>query len=148
MFHIYNVLERIKSNKTIRNGGLYSVYSFIGKGVSFVLLILLANYIQPAEYGQLSLFNTAVMLLGYFMGFSSFGYISVSYFKNSKQDFKKDFTVIITLYLFTTAFFILILVFLSKHKFPRETFYVSNLLYHNETAKSTKISKKLEKLCK
>ena len=121
MFHIYNVLERIKSNKTIRNGGLYSVYSFVGRGASFVLLILLAKYIQPAEYGQLSLFNTVVMLLGYFMGFSSFGYISVSYFKNSKQDFKKDFTVIITLYLFTTAFFILILMVFED--------YPSNILH-------------------
>ena len=121
MFHIYNVLERIKSNKTIRNGGLYSVYSFIGRGASFILLILLAKYIQPAEYGQLSLFNTVVMLLGYFMGFSSFGYISVSYFKNSKQDFKKDFTVIITLYLFTTAFFILILMVFED--------YLSNILH-------------------
>ena len=121
MFHIYNVLERIKSNKTIRNGGLYSIYSFIGRGASFILLILLAKYIQPAEYGQLSLFNTVVMLLGYFMGFSSFGYISVSYFKNSKQDFKKDFTVIISLYLFTTAFFILILMVFED--------YLSNILH-------------------
>lgn len=121
MFHIYNVLERIKSNKTIRNGGLYSIYSFIGRGASFILLILLAKYIQPAEYGQLSLFNTAVMLLGYFMGFSSFGYISVSYFKNSKQDFKKDFTVIISLYLFTTALLILILMVFGD--------YLSNILH-------------------
>lgn len=121
MFSVFDIFEKIKSNKTIRNGGLYSIYSFIGRGVSFVLLVLLANYIQPAEYGQLSLFNTALTLLGFFMGFSSFGYISVSYFKNSEQEFKKDFTVIISLYFYTTGIFVLILIAFGE--------YLSNLLH-------------------
>ena len=109
MVFVYNIFKRIKGYKTIRDGGLYSIYSFIGKGVSFLLLLLLANYIQPAEYGYLSLFNTTVTLLGYFMGFSSFGYMTVSFFKNTEQEFKKDFTVIISLYFLTTTFFIFIL---------------------------------------
>lgn len=113
---LYNqLLNKIVNNKTIQEGGLYSIYSFIGKGTSFVLLILLANYIQPKEYGQLSLFNTVVMLLGYFMGLSSFGYISVSFFKNSKDDFRKDFTIVVSLYLLTTAFFILILLLFGDY---------------------------------
>ena len=99
---------RIKNNKTVIYGGLYSLYSFIGKGVSFVLMIILAKYILPAEYGHLSLFSTASTLLGFFMGFSSFGYMTISYFKKTKEEFKKDFSAIISLYLFTSVIFSII----------------------------------------
>lgn len=110
MFSVNCIVNKVIKNKTLKDGGLYSIYSFIGRGTSFVLLILLASYIQPEEYGELSLFNTVVMLLGYFMGLSSFGYFSVSFFKNTVEDFKKDFTIIVSLYLMTTAFFFLVLI--------------------------------------
>lgn len=110
MINLFDIYIRIKNNKTVINGGLYSLYSFIGKGVSFILMIILAKYILPVEYGYLSLFSTASTLLGFFMGFSSFGYLTISYFKKTKDDFKKDFSAIISLYLFTSIIFSIILI--------------------------------------
>lgn len=83
--------------KQIRDGGLFSLYSFFNKGVSFILLILLAEYISPEQYGQLSIFNTFTMFFGYFVGLSTAGYLSVSYFKQNKDEFSKDFSVIVTI---------------------------------------------------
>ena len=60
-------INNLIHSKTVRNGGLFSAFSFFNKGIGFVLLILLAKYIQPSEYGELSLFNTLVSLLGYFV---------------------------------------------------------------------------------
>ena len=51
-------------NKTVRNGGLFAIFSFFNRGISFVLLTILARYISPADYGELSLFNTLITLLG------------------------------------------------------------------------------------
>jgi len=98
---ILNVIEslynRVVHNKTIINGTLFSLFSFFGQGISFVLLILLANYILPSEYGQLSLFNTVAVFLGFIVAFSSRGYAGISYFKKDSEEFKKDFTTIIVL---------------------------------------------------
>lgn len=62
-----------------------------------MLLIILANYIAPTEYGQLSLFNTVTMFLGYFISMSTGGYVDISYFKQSTDKFKSDLTAILTI---------------------------------------------------
>lgn len=90
-----SIIHRIKNNKTIINGSLFSIFSFFNQGISFILLILLAKYITPSEYGYLSIFNTIVMFLGYFIALSTQGYISVSYFQKGKNNFKKDFSCIV-----------------------------------------------------
>lgn len=87
-------IQGLASSKTIRDGGLFSLYSFFNQGVGFILLILLAKYIGPEEYGSLSLYNTIITFLGYFVGLSSAGYISVIYFKNNNEIFNKYFSAI------------------------------------------------------
>lgn len=91
---VTNRFQIIIHNKTVRNGGLFAVFSFINRGISFILLTILARYIGPSDYGELSLFNTVVTLLGYFVGLSTAGYLGISFFKGTKQNFKEDFTAI------------------------------------------------------
>lgn len=98
---IANLYQRVTHNKTLVNGSLFSLFSFFGQGMSFVLLIILANYILPEEYGLLSLFNTVVLLLGFLVAFSSKGYASISFFKKELEDYKKDFTATILLGVFS-----------------------------------------------
>lgn len=93
--------NRAIHNKTIVNGSLFSLFSFFGQGVGFMLLILLANYIRPAEYGQLSLFTTVVTFVGFIMAFSTRGYPSVTFFKKDVEGFKKDISATIILGLVT-----------------------------------------------
>lgn len=103
-----NIVSRIKNNKTLLNGGLFSIYSFFNEGISFVLLILLANYIAPAEYGKLSLFNTIVAFLGYFVALSSQGFISISYFKRGPNFFRGDVSAICFICVVVTSVFCII----------------------------------------
>ena len=74
------------------NGALFAIFSFINKGFSFFLLLILANYIAPVEYGYLSLFSTVLMLLGYFMAFSTEGYFSLSYLRDGEDASKKVYS--------------------------------------------------------
>lgn len=96
-------LSKIKQDRTLVNGTLFSIYAFLGRGIGFLLLIILANYIPPADYGKLSLFNTVVTLVGYVIGFSTAGYFSVSFFKESKETFHQDFTSIILFVVLSSA---------------------------------------------
>lgn len=103
-----SIIGRIKNNRTILHGGLFSLFSFVNDGVAFLLLILLANYIAPAEYGRLSLFNTIVQFLGYFVALSTQSYISVSYFRRSQEEFRQDFSSICSICLVITGLFCLV----------------------------------------
>ena len=84
------IISSIKNNKTLINGSLFSIFSFLNKGIGFILLILLANFITPEEYGYLSLYTTILMFLSYFIGLSTNGYQSITFFKDSKEEVRKD----------------------------------------------------------
>lgn len=110
MSSVRSYIKRLRGNKTLLNGLLFSVYAFIGRGIAFLLLIILATYIPPADYGKLSLFNTMVMLLGFIMAFSTNGFFGISFFKEDRLTFHQDFTYIITLLLFTVGLVSLVFV--------------------------------------
>ena len=97
-------MKIVKVNKTLAQGLLFSIYAFIGRGIGFVLLVLLANYIPPSDYGKLSLFNTVLMLVGFLMTFSTYGYFGNSYIKESRTVFRKDFSGIIIFLLLSAIF--------------------------------------------
>ena len=84
---LYKLL-RLK-NSTIFKGGLFSIFSFFNKGLNFILLIVIAKYLAPDDYGYLSLYTTLVTLLGFFICLGSEGYMAVAYFRSSIDEFKK-----------------------------------------------------------
>ena len=106
---VSNLVNRVKGNKTLVNGSLFSIFSFINRGISFLLLLILANYIMPAEYGKLSLFNTFLSLLMYFIALSTQGFLSVSYF-HPKESFKQDVSSILVITLACSCFLSIVLV--------------------------------------
>lgn len=106
-----SALAKIKNDKTLINGLLFSVYAFLGRGISFLLLLVLANYIPPEDYGKLSLFNTVVMVMGFFMAFSTSGYINISYFKENSNVFRQDFTTV-TVFLLLSAILVAVVILL------------------------------------
>lgn len=109
-----DILNRLKSNKTLLNGTLFSIYSFFNDGIAFLLLFLLANYIAPAEYGRLSLYNTIVQFLGYVIALSTQGFLSVSYFKRGQNYFKKDLSTISFICVCGAVLFCILTFFLGK----------------------------------
>lgn len=89
-----NKISRILHDKSFVRGSLFSIFSFLNKGLIFLLLLILANYITPAEYGYLNLFSTVIMVLMYFMAMSAEGYWCVAYFSEGSDGLKKTFTCI------------------------------------------------------
>ncbi len=55
-FMIIKENNKLLLNKSLLKGTLFSLFSFINKGLVFLLLLILANFIAPAEYGYLGLF--------------------------------------------------------------------------------------------
>ena len=79
-----NRVIALKENDNLRNGLLFSAFSFINKGFSFFLVLILVNFVSPADYGLLNLFGTVVMVIGYVMALSTDNYLSVAYFNDGE----------------------------------------------------------------
>lgn len=115
-------------NKNLINGMLFSLFSFIEKGFSFILLLILANYISPIEYGFLNMYTTYIMLLSIIIGLSSSGYLSQSYFQKDIEEFRKDVSIVIIITFFS-ALIISILVLLFNDLTVRLLKLPSNIIY-------------------
>lgn len=103
--NIKQKVNNLRHNKSLMNGALFSMFSFINQGFSFLLLLVLANFITPPEYGYLNLFTTTTMVMSYFMSMSCEGYMSISYFKESKEKVKETFSCILFTALIMFIFF-------------------------------------------
>ena len=112
---ITSLFQRVSGNKTLVNGSLYSLFSFLGQGCNFLILILVAGYILPADYGKLSIFSTIATFMGYFIGLSTYGYVSISYFRETYSVFKKDFTAIIFIHILSFLVFALVAILLTDN---------------------------------
>ena len=112
---ITSLFQRVSSNKTLVNGSLYSLFSFLGQGCNFLILILVAGYILPADYGKLSIFSTIATFMGYFIGLSTYGYVSISYFRETYSVFKKDFTAIFFIHILSLLVLALVATLLTDN---------------------------------
>ena len=92
-------------NKNVRQGILYTVFSFINSGISFVLLLILAKYLTPGDYGYLNLFTTFVTLINIVISLCSVSYISVCFFQKPREQLNQ--VIVIALSTTTIMLFIL-----------------------------------------
>lgn len=97
MNRILNLIRRLLSEKTMRNGFLFASFSFLNKGFGFLLLLILAGFITPAEYGYLSLYTTVLIVVGYLIALSSEGYMDVAYFHDKKNGISNTFSCVFLL---------------------------------------------------
>lgn len=106
-------IRHLLKSKTLKDGFLFSVFSFFNKGLTFLLLMILAKYLNAGQYGTLSLFNTVITFLGFTIGLSTAGYLGVSYFANNNKRFKIDLTSILIITILGSCFFLVLIIVLN-----------------------------------
>ncbi|MDR2951408.1 MAG: oligosaccharide flippase family protein [Prevotella sp.] len=105
------MISRYLNNKLFRNGVIFSFFSFFNSGVSFFLIIILAKYFSPAEYGYLNLFTTITTILNLLMTLNTSGYFSISFFKLEKEDLQRILSGVV-LVIFSVSTFLTLLIFI------------------------------------
>ena len=121
----YKSLKNQYKYPALKTMGIYTVTSFFGKGLSFLLLPLFTNpkYLTPADNGLLSLFSQAIIFLTPFISLGILQSTSVDYFKLDKKSFKDFCTtgismaVVMSLISFVT-FYLFRDFFFQKFSFP------------------------------
>ena len=89
------IIQRILNNKNFRNGALLALFSFFNTGINFVIMMVMARFIKPDSYGQLSLFTTMVSLLSIFICLNTNGFIGVNFFSSSKEKIQRLLNVVV-----------------------------------------------------
>lgn len=84
----------LRKSTNFRNGAFYTLFSFINNGISFILVLILARYLTPSDYGNLNLYNTFVTLLSIFISLSTNSYVSVSFFKKSIESLRRIILIV------------------------------------------------------
>lgn len=98
-------ISLIYKSKNFKHGILYTLFSFINSGISFILLLILAKYLTPCDYGYLNLFSIFITLLNIIIALCTTSYVTVSFFQKSLETLRQ-----IILIVFGTASGMLILI--------------------------------------
>lgn len=120
MLRILDKFKKIRNNKSFFNGFIFSIFSFINRGFGFFLLMILAGFISPKEFGYLSLYNTIILFIGYFKALSTEGYLSVAFFQEGNNGIKNTISCIFSTSIIFSIF-LFILIFLTSS-------FISNIL--------------------
>ena len=87
----------------LKYAGIYTISNLLNAAVPFLLLPVLTNYLTPAEYGIVAMFQVLMNGLLPFTGFSLDGAISRQYFDREKTDFSGYVTNSLYVLLVSTA---------------------------------------------
>lgn len=110
----FALINKILKNSLLKNGALFAFFSFLNSGINFLLLLVLANFISPTEYGELNLFNTFVTLLAIFISLNATGIIAVDFFTSDKKHLCRMLNTVLCLSTISLGFFSLLLLLFSS----------------------------------
>jgi O-antigen/teichoic acid export membrane protein len=88
-------------DSNIKKGVLFTLFSCFNSGINFLLLLILAKFLSPSDYGLLSLFTTVITLLNIVISLNTTGFFSIEYFKVNKEEHSK-----IIISIFVLCFFV------------------------------------------
>ena len=110
---LHSAIKRLWSSPTVKNGAIFTFFAFCNNGIGFVLLLILANYIDPDEYGTLNLFNTFIQLFTIFICLGTTGYVAVSFFKKNREELKQVIGSVLLIATGVLFFFLILLTLFS-----------------------------------
>lgn len=104
--------------KIIENSLIYLSLSFISKAAPYLLLPFLTSYLEPTEFGKLSIFLVVNSLYVALIGMSMQANITKNFFNKSKFELSLIIGNIFFILIATTIFyFVIILIFTSVNKY-------------------------------
>ena len=104
----------MSGKKLSKNIVIYGLSNGLKSLVPFIMLPILTTYFSAEGYGRLAIIETSLLFLTPFIILNIEGYISVQYFKSSKEELKKYLGNGISISLLAFFLIFLILFFLKE----------------------------------
>lgn len=112
--NIKSNINQIIHSKNFKHGILYTAFSFINSGIGFILLLILARYLEPEAYGKLNLFTTFVTLFNIFISLCTVSYVSISFFQKPKEFLRQVVFIVLATSTIMLIFISIILLFFPQ----------------------------------
>ncbi len=112
---IVSLVNNLVNNKVFRHGVLFSFFSFLNNGISFLLILVLAKYFTPSEYGYLNLFTTLVTVFSLIISLNTLGFLSISFFNSTKEELQQIVKCILIVSLLVFSFFFIVIFIFSGY---------------------------------
>lgn len=104
-------VAKLFNHQLIRHTLTYAISDSLNKGIPFLIVLFLTNYIAPQEYGLVATFTALVAILSVFIGLSLDGAIGVNFYRLTRKEIGNYVTsaiVIITTVTISLHFVILL----------------------------------------
>jgi O-antigen/teichoic acid export membrane protein len=105
---------------------IYGATIFFNAAISFVTFSLLTHHLSGHDYGVINLYSSALILLVPFIGVGIQNGLSVDYFRQSKEDYRKHFTNALLIPVVLSIVFTVLLLVIHP---PIVRFIGANLLF-------------------
>lgn len=100
-------LDIVFHNKTVRDGSVFAFFTFLNRGLNFILLIILSWYILPSSYGKLNLFYTALSIVSFVICLCTSGIVSIKYFKVTRKVLSQFINIVLIITFIDTILLLL-----------------------------------------
>lgn len=98
----------------MRNGIIFTLFAFLNSGMNYMLIMILAAYLNPDGYGKLNLFTTALVIINVFIHLGTLGYIAISYFRKDREDFRKVVGIVISISSISLLFLVILVLLFGQ----------------------------------
>lgn len=81
------MINKLIKSQLVRSSLIFTVSNVINSSIPFLLLPVLTRYLNPTEYGIVSIFQVVSALLGSFVGLNTHNSVIIKYYKKDEVDF-------------------------------------------------------------
>lgn len=85
------------SSGLLKRGFVFSLFSGLNNGLSFLLIFILSFFLSKEDFGILNLFNVLIMIVSAFISLGTQSYLEIAFFRTSRENFILNCNVIIAI---------------------------------------------------
>lgn len=97
LFKVPIRINRLIKNTVIKNSLIFTFFALLNNGINFLLTLYLADILPKSDFGVLNLFLTLILVFTVLIPLGTQGYISIIFFKKSKEYINKVVNGIFTI---------------------------------------------------
>ncbi|WP_313304622.1 oligosaccharide flippase family protein [Empedobacter sp.] len=86
------MIKLLKTNRFIKGTFLYTIFDILSKAIPFILLPVITRYLSTQDFGTLTNFSVVMQISTMLCGFSTYSFLSISYFKLAKNELSKYYS--------------------------------------------------------
>lgn len=91
-FRIIPKIKALKISSNVKNGAIFSLFSFFNQGINFLVMMLLVTLLTQEDFGHINLFTALVAVIATLIPLGTTAYIGTNFFVKNKNEMQDIYT--------------------------------------------------------